>query len=192
MFKLYQNEVGTFRFADYAILMREAHGKQSVLEFGPGYSTFALIEAGVPKIVTLEHDPEWFDISVERFKDYPQVEIRRYQDEPVVLADVEEDFDFAFVDSPKGFKDPIPGIRGVRKRHPGMLDCSRLNTCLFALERAPIVYLHDAYRPCERGSLGRLAAMGHPYEFLQGSQAGFARITRNGKNAHGLSASGTL
>jgi DNA-binding transcriptional LysR family regulator len=178
MFKLYTVEQGSLPFVDYGTLMREFRGAKTVLEFGPGASTFALIEAGVEKIVTLEHLPQWFDRAVEQFKDYPQVEIRQYYDEPVALADVEEDFDMALVDSPKGFTHEVLEHLGVRKVHPGMEDCSRLNTCLFALDRAPIVYLHDAYRPLERGTLGRLNALGHRSEYIAPAKYGLARITR--------------
>lgn len=179
MFKLYTAQQHTFPFADYGLLMELAKDAKSVLEFGPGISTLALIEAGVGKIVTLEHDPEWFDVAVAKFKEYPQVTVGHYADEVPVTADkiADQEFDLAFVDSPKGFIHPVPGIKGVRKRHAGYEDCSRFNTCAFALERAPVVYLHDAKRPLERGTLGRLNAMGHKFELMPG-RAGMARIWR--------------
>jgi hypothetical protein len=40
-----------------------------------------------------------------------------------------------------------------------------------------VVYLHDATRPLERGTLGRLNAMGYKHEFLD-SPFGLARITK--------------
>ena len=160
-------------------------GAKSALEIGPGISTLALIESGLERIVTLEHDDEWYAVAVEKFKDYPQVTVGRYVDDPVATGDIVGVFDMAFVDSPKGFHRPIPGIRGVRKVHPGQEDCSRLNTCLLALKHAPVVYLHDATRPLERGTLGRLNAMGHTIEPLPGAMA---RITRHGENANGASA----
>lgn len=182
MFELYKVQQNTFPFEDYGILMKEVKGAKSALEFGPGISTLALIEAGLERIVTLEHDDEWFAAAVERFKDYPQVQVKRYWDEPEARGEIDEGdtFDLAFVDSPKGFHLPLPGIRGVRKRHPGQEDCSRFNTCLLALKHAPVVYLHDAKRPLERGTLGRLNAMGHTHEFLP-TKAGMARIRRDGK-----------
>jgi hypothetical protein len=178
MFKLYTVEQDCLPFRDYAALLKEFQGAKTALEFGPGVSTLALIEAGVEKIVTLEHLAEWYDKALEKFKDYPQVEIRQYYDEPTVLADVEEDFDVALVDSPKGFTHEVIEALGVRKVHQGMEDCSRLNTCLFALDRAPIVYLHDAYRPLERGTLGRLHALGHRSEFVANTKYGLAKIWR--------------
>jgi hypothetical protein len=178
VFKLYTEQKPTFPFVDYGMLVKEATGVKSALEFGPGISTLALIEAGVERIVTLEHDPIWFDKAVKQFKDYPQVEVRPYKDEPVVEADVEGKFDIAFVDSPKGFVHMVRGVEGSRKKHPGQEDCSRLNTCLFALKHAPIVYLHDAFRPLERGTLGRLNRMGHTVKFIPG-HAGIAKIWRS-------------
>jgi hypothetical protein len=158
---------------DYAILMREATGKKSVLEFGPGFSTFAFIEAGVPRILCCEYLDKWLAIAKERFKDHPQVEIIRYLDEPEARADIGgEQFDLALVDSPKGYA-------GARTAHPGQEDCSRFNTCLLALKYAPVVLLHDAYRPLERGTLGRLRVMGHKTTFYPDSgKSGMARIDR--------------
>ena len=163
---------------DYAILLREAEGKKSVLEFGPGFSTYAFIEAGVPRILGCEYLDKWFAFAKERFKDHPQVEVVRFYDEPEARADIgDERFDLALVDSPKGYA-------GARTIHPGQEDCSRLNTCLLALQHAPIVLLHDAARPLERGTLGRLNQLGHKVKFYpDGSKSGMARIDRYGKDA---------
>ena len=159
---------------------------QSVVEFGPGHSTFAFIEAGVPEIVGLEHDPEWFDAQKDRFKDYEQVKIDWYYNEaPIAGVPAwvsSRSFDMAFVDSPKGYA-------GARVAHPGQEDCSRLNTCLAALKLAPTVLLHDAIRPLERGTLSRLEMLGHKVEWIdhplkwkQFDQSyGLARIIRDGK-----------
>jgi hypothetical protein len=157
---------------DYAILLREAEGKKSVLEFGPGFSTYAFIEAEVPRILCCEYLDKYFDFAKERFKDFPQVEIVRFWDEPEARAEIEGEFELALVDSPKGYA-------GARTPHPGQEDCSRLNTCLLALKHAPVVLLHDAYRPLERGTLGRLNAMGHKVTYYrEASGTGMARIER--------------
>jgi hypothetical protein len=157
---------------DYEILWNEAKGKQSVLEFGPGFSTYSFIEAGVPRILCCEYLDKYFDFAKERFKDYPQIEIIRFFDEPEARADIEGQFDLAFVDSPKGYA-------GARTAHPDQKDCSRLNTCLLALKHSPVVLLHDATRPLERGTLGRLTAAGHKVTFYKAaSRSGLARIER--------------
>lgn len=182
-FALYQVQTTTFSFECYGTLIDEIRilGAKTALEFGPGYSTLALIESGLEKIVTLEHDLQWFEKAREQFRDYPQVEIRSYKDEPEAIADLKPDetFDIAVVDSPKGFTHQMPATSGLRKVHPGQEDCSRLNTCLLALKHAPIVYLHDARRPLERGTLGRLNAMGHKHTIIP-TRVGIARIERSG------------
>ena len=175
----------TLTKTDHDLLVGIGKGVNSVVEFGPGYSTFAWIEAGVKTIVGLEHDDKWFDVQTERFKDYPQVSIKRYWNEAPV-AWVPEDvsgrtFDVALVDSPKGYQ-------AARIAHPGQADCSRLNTCLAALQLAPVVYLHDAVRPLERCTLSRLNALGHKVDMVkaevgwkdQDKSYGLARILYNG------------
>jgi hypothetical protein len=157
---------------DYAILLREGAGKKSVLEFGPGFSTYAFIEAEIPRILCCEYLDKYYDFAKERVKDFPQVEIVRFWDEPEARAEIEGEFELALVDSPKGYA-------GARTAHPGQEDCSRLNTCLLALKYAPVVLLHDAYRPLERGTLGRLSAMGHKVSYYkEASRTGMARIER--------------
>lgn len=191
-YKLYKTDYITFRFEDYGLLLKEATGKKRVLEFGPGCSTFALIEAGCEKIVTCEYNQEFLDSAKDKFKDYPQVEVVRFWDEPEARAEIEGEFDLAFVDSPKGYKF-IAGITppGGRTPHPGQEDCSRLNTCLLALQHAPVVLLHDAARPLERGTLGRLSQLGHKVTFYkEASKAGLARIERHGKDKSGTSQPG--
>jgi hypothetical protein len=174
----------TLTKTDHDHLVALGRGAKSVVEFGPGFSTFAFLEAMVPEIVGLEHNPEWFDIQTDRFKEYPNVTIDWYYNEaPVagVPANVSgREFDLAFVDSPKGYA-------AARVIHPGQEDCSRLNTCLAALKLAPVVVLHDAIRPLERGSLSKLNAMGHTIEWIaaplkwkqQDDSYGLARIVRN-------------
>ena len=176
MFKLYPRDSATFRFEDYGLLMEEVKrsGAKSALEFGPGNSTLALIESGLIHIVTCEHDKSWRKAAVTKFKDFPQVKVIPYRNDPEAKADIEGEFDIAFVDSPKGYA-------AARVIHPGQEDCSRFNTCVLALKHSPIVILHDAMRPLERGSLGRLNAMGHKIMFLN-SRYGMSRIERDGKN----------
>ena len=185
----------TLTKTDHTLLVGIAGKAKSVVEFGPGYSTFAFIEAGVPEIVGLEHDPKWHEAQVERFKEYPSVTVDWYWNEAPVARVPDwvrdHEFDVAFVDSPKGYA-------GARIAHPGQEDCSRLNTCLAALELAPVVYLHDAIRPLERCSLARLAMLGHKVEWVaapetweqQDNSYGLARIIRNEQNPSGVSASG--
>lgn len=171
--QLYQKSK-TLPLEDYQAIMGEVERTKarSVLEIGPGYSTLAFIEAGCDPIVCLEHDSKWFEEAKERFSEYPQVEVRKYWNEPEARAELEptETFDLAFVDSPKGYQP-------ARIVHPGQEDCSRYNTLVLALKHAPIVLLHDAKRPLERGSLGRVNKAGHKFTFIP-CNYGLARVIR--------------
>jgi hypothetical protein len=60
-------------------LLREAIGKRRILEFGPGHSTYAWIEAGC-EVVSLENHDGWRAEKVEEFNMYPQVHIGKYED----------------------------------------------------------------------------------------------------------------
>jgi len=159
---------------DDQLLIAAAKGAKSILEFGPGDSTQLFLDAGVERIVSCEYIDKWCKAAVERFKGEPRVVITTFTDTIPVVVDgiTDEQFDVAFVDAPKGW--PLQN----RHKHEGFEDCSRFNTCLFALQHAPIVYLHDAYRPLERGSLGRLSRLGYTYEFIDGTKLGLARITK--------------
>jgi hypothetical protein len=151
-------------------------GAKSALEFGPGDSTQTLIDAGLERIVTCEHVGHWFEVAKKRFAKNKQVKCLPFLDEaPVLVPGLgKQTFDIAFVDAPQGYL-------ALRKVHPGFEDCSRYNTVLFALERAPVVLLHDATRPLERGTLGRINALGHKITFIHGiNKIGMARIERNG------------
>jgi hypothetical protein len=162
----------TFHAKDEKLLTEAVSGAQSVLEFGPGNTTDLFIKAGVPRIVTCEYIEKWLEVAKERFKDVPSVEVLMFTDTiPVqVIGLGDETFDVGFVDAPKGYAP-------ARNVHPGYGDCSRFNTTLFALERCKVVFLHDATRPLERGTLGRLRMMGYDYTFLD-SPFGLARITK--------------
>ena len=171
-FELYKAETPYLKFEDYGLIIEEVKraNAKTALEFGPGASTLALIESGLERIVTCEHDRGWREKAKTKFRDFPQVKVIAYLNEPIAVAEIDRKFDIAFVDSPQGYV-------GARVVHPGQEDWSRLNTCLLALEHAPIVVLHDAIRPLERGSLGCMSAMGHQITILP-SPYGMARIER--------------
>lgn len=149
---------------------------KSILEFGPGDSTQVFAELGL-QVTTVEHSEKWYEVAKERFKEYPNVRVLKGEDEmPVIVHGMgsHERFDLAFVDAPQGF---FP----MRKIHEGYEDCSRINTTLFALQRAPVVLLHDTIRPLERGTLTRLRLMGYNVELI-GVPYGMARITHGDEN----------
>lgn len=158
----------------------EKIGAKSILEFGPGDSTQALIDMGIfDRIVTCEHIEKWYEAAKERFKPHPHVKVLKFLDEvPCVIEGLEptDRFDIAFVDTPQGYNP-------VRKRHPGFEDCSRINTVMAALALARVVLLHDSTRPLERATLGRVWATGL-YDIKQlPTKLGMARISHRNENA---------
>jgi hypothetical protein len=161
----------TFHLKDAKHLTEAVQGVNSVLEFGPGGTTDVFIKAGVPRIITCEYIEKWYEVARERFSENMNVGVLRFTDTvPVTVEglDPDERFDIGFVDAPKGYA-------AARFKHPGYEDCSRFNTTLFALERCKVVYLHDAIRPLERGTLAKIRLMGYDYTFLD-SPFGLARI----------------
>jgi hypothetical protein len=164
---------------DADILRQEVISRdvKSVLEFGPGNSTDVFHELGL-HVTSIEHSEKWFEAAKERFKDLPNIRVLKGEDEMpfrVPELDPDERFDLAFVDAPQGY---LP----LRKVHKGYEECSRFNTTLFALERCPVVFLHDTHRPLERGTLQRLHRLGYHVEPIRTSY-GIARITHNGGQA---------
>lgn len=158
MFQYYKQESRIFPFRDYQALMEQAAGLPSVLEFGPGWSTWALIEAGVEHIVTLEHVEVWYKKAAAQFAGFPQVTVLRYKNLGRVEADIDpgQQFNLAYVDSPVG----TPRL-------------SRRNTMLYAMRHAPVVLLHDADR---KGELDTLRSLGQ-FSILPDSK--IARICRS-------------
>jgi len=147
-------------------------GVGSVLEFGPGASTAVLLAAGISRIVSLEYQPEFLAAARERFA-RTIVDLLLYENAmPVTVPglDPAERFDLALVDS------PIGSPRN-RRPLPGLEDFNRLNTCVLALERAPVVLLHDARRPWERNTLAELERRGHRVTMIETGK-GLARIER--------------
>jgi predicted O-methyltransferase YrrM len=146
-------------------------GAKTILEFGPGLSTEVFDGLGL-QVTTVEHHDKWYEVAKERFKDKPNVRVLKGEDEMpfrVPELDDAEKFDMAFVDAPQGY---FP----MRKVHEGYEDCSRFNTTIFALQHAPVVFLHDAIRPLERGTLCRLKRLGYQIETIR-VPLGMAKIT---------------
>jgi predicted O-methyltransferase YrrM len=170
----------THHSEDVRLLTEAVKDANSVLEFGPGNTTDIFIKAGVPRIITCEYIEKWYEVARERFSENMNVGVLLFTDSvPVVVHGLSDDetFDVGFVDAPKGYA-------AARTIHKGYEDCSRFNTVLFALERCKVVYLHDAIRPLERGTLARLRLMGYEHEFLK-SPFGLARIWKREQDENG-------
>ncbi len=115
-------------------------GIKSVLEFGPGSSTWAFLEQEC-SVWTLENDPEWHDLAVERSREHWDVHPLLYK----VTADLvvpelrDGPFDCAIVDGPNG--------GDYFKRY------SRLCSFELARSRTGLIFAHDANRKKEMNSI---------------------------------------
>lgn len=109
------------------------HAVKLAIEFGPGNSTQALLDAEV-KVVSLESDHRR---SAELKQQYPNVEILEYTGTsfPIVApwAPLERMFDLAIIDGPPGST--------VRP--------ARLNSALFCYPRTKRMIFHDSNRDVE-------------------------------------------
>jgi hypothetical protein len=156
-YKLYKTEQRILPFDDYGAILESAKGCKTALEFGPGSTTLALIEAGVEQITSYEYHAKWLAEMQKRLKDYPQVTIKKFDDVPVLTMLEPVRFDIAVVDSPPG------GKNSTRIVHPGQEGLSRFNTLKYAIEHADIVVMHDCDREDE---LNSIASLGAKYEML--------------------------
>lgn len=90
--------------ADYDVVLNTAKrlNAKRVLEFGPGTTTLALIEAGVEHIDACEDDEHWFGVWSERLAKYPAVHMHMYQlRHGMTIPGVSGWYDLAVIDGPK-------------------------------------------------------------------------------------------
>jgi hypothetical protein len=163
MFRLYKQQRSIMSFEDYGHIVRFAReiGATSALEFGPGVSTLALVEAGVRRIATCEYQAKFLVQARQKLARYPQVRLYGFRNSSPAVVDglPPGRFDVAFVDSPVGQGEnavTVPGLDGL----------SRYHTMAFALTRSPVALLHDAHRPGETATLDRLRSEGFAVEML--------------------------
>lgn len=130
---------------DYLFLARlcRKHSFTRIVEFGPGDSTRAFLDAGC-KVVSYEHDIGWLHRSVEMFEGEPDVELIHCPEGTVPDAGP---FDpgIVFVDGP-------PFREGQ--------EMSRLQPCEWALDACGCFLLHDANRHGEQGTLREMERRG--------------------------------
>ena len=132
---------------DYLFLVQfcREHGIRQVLEFGPGDSTAAFLDAGC-RVLSFESDPAHMEISKDRFAGEKDVELKYGEEAAVpdrkVLPWIP---DLIFIDGP-----PL---------RPGQ-EYSHREICEWALAFAVPVLLHDAHRKEETATLQLLAAAG--------------------------------
>jgi len=96
---------------------------KSVLEFGPGISTYAFMENSCD-ITSLEYQQWYYDLYKDKFN------VVLFENTPIIKLELDKVFDMAFIDSPVGVNKSI----------------SRLNSCEFASKYTKRILLHDSNR----------------------------------------------
>jgi hypothetical protein len=106
-FRLYPEEARWWSFSDYrhVLTITRRLRPYSVLEFGPGSSTLALIEGGAQHIDSCEDNDDWFAVYKERLADaFPVVELVPYTwADPLTIPAIDHHrYDMALIDGPFG------------------------------------------------------------------------------------------
>jgi hypothetical protein len=109
-FALYPEERHWWSFNDYGFVLDVVTRLQAktILEFGPGSSTLALIEGGATRIDTFEDSDEWYDVYRQRLEAlFPDaVHLHRYTwTDPLTIAReslIDRPYDLAVIDGPHG------------------------------------------------------------------------------------------
>jgi len=132
---------------DYAFLVNHCrkHGIRNVVEFGPGDSTLAFLDAGC-RILSFESDPAWLEECQRRFSGERGVELRLCPAGEVPdAASLPFQPELVLVDGP-------PSFQGI--------DPKRLPACEWAASVCGHFLLHDAKREPERAILKRFEQRG--------------------------------
>jgi hypothetical protein len=151
---LYPEAQPWWTFADYQVVLDllARFRPRTVLEFGPGSSTLALLEGGARLIETCEDDAEWADVYADRLVGrFPQrVRLHRYANtDPIVIpALAAARFDCALVDGPRYTE-------------------NRPRTIAYAAARTDTLICHDAASAPVRERLDALGAAGWHLEFFE-------------------------
>jgi len=102
---------------------------QTILEFGPGLSSFLFVDEG-KQVIAFETNPEWIKKLGEKGLD-KKINLNQWNGRIIPNEGDIKEFDFALVDGPPGGKSRDVSIR-------------------IASERAKVVIIHDAGREWER------------------------------------------
>lgn len=124
-FRLYPEERHWCSFADYGAILDivERLRPRTVLEFGPGSSTLALIEGGAEAIDACEDDPRWFAAYRERLAEFPAVAMQAYNwHDPIRIPQLDgRRYDLALIDGPKQTERRAPAIEYALQRSAAVL-----------------------------------------------------------------------
>ncbi|MFX1295908.1 MAG: hypothetical protein ACFFD2_13790 [Promethearchaeota archaeon] len=148
---------------DYAFLYKfcQKHKIKKILEFGPGTSTYCFLKFKNVKLISYEYNQEWLKNAQEKFKNYPNIKICKFENKENLDIDIKETFDLAFIDSPLG--------------SPSM---SRLNTCLWASQQTNLIILHDARRKGEQETINYFETFGWKSTFIN-TNKGICLLTKS-------------
>lgn len=139
---------------------------KTVIEFGPGASTWCFLEAGC-EVCSLEYQEKWYRHYRKEFADNPHVTIIDYTNEPdLSIPELDSrTFDLGFVDSPVG-------KLGVHYKQ-----FARINACEYVAARTDVWMLHDARRHGERNTLSLFEDKGWTIDMIE-SGLGIAVVRR--------------
>lgn len=118
---------------DFVLFM----GYKKVLEFGPGASTFAFLDAGC-YVDTYECEVSFYEEMCLKLCENPMARVHMYKNEPLVEIDAGM-YDMAFVDAPAYWYAPTNATRSFARR----------NTLKCASNHANVILLHDSKREPE-------------------------------------------
>lgn len=111
-------------FADYQMIHDTVRGlgAASVLEFGPGYSTLAIVEGGATAIDICENKVEWLHVYTARlnYPDFvtPFLYVWRL---PLDIPGLREAYDLAVIDGPQETPLRIDAVRFAMERSKAVL-----------------------------------------------------------------------
>ena len=158
---------------EYEIIYNISLGLNAVLEFGPGSSTWAFIEANVKEIISYEFDKRWLEETKTRFDGMVDIRYFDHTRFPLILDGAEHDwFDLILVDSPVG-------LHGKKTpRFDGYENCSRWNTLEWAIRHTDHILLHDAHRDGEQESIKRVLETNEFDLTIYNTEKGIAELKR--------------
>lgn len=170
------------------------NGVKTVLEFGPGASTWSFLNAGC-EVVSLEYQDHWFRHYQREFSDHPAVTIMRYENRgELIIPELDSrKFDLGFVDSPVG------KLGAIYKKF------ARINSCEFVAAHTDLWLLHDARRPGEKNTLSVFEDKGWTVEFPSSNrniaavfrenhlqESPFSQVTQKSRRTYDMSHWSTL
>lgn len=139
---------------------------KTVLEFGPGLSTNAFLEAGC-NVDSYESMPEFLAKLEQEHAGNLNLKLRKYDNVPEVV--IEDGFyDLALVDAP-----------AVYIGHPHAQRYARRNTMNCAIQHSNLVLIHDSNREPEKSIIRETVAKGWTAHNLCPSKRGLTILTKN-------------